>query len=163
MHFAHSTMEDWERGGIDATIFKHGNGQQYYVWVTDGALWIARLINATTVDKSHLRLRTHTNAWECCQDEGPYFFYNNGTSYLVFSGGDTWDPNYALGYMTIMADKDPMIPSNWWFGDEKPVFYRNDEENVYGPGHCSFTYSPGEPLYFLTINIQIKKEDNMNF
>jgi GH43 family beta-xylosidase len=135
-------MEGWDRGGIDGTILKHGNGQQYFSYVTDGALWIARLNNATSVHESRLRLRKDTSDWECCQNEGAFFFYHNNTSYLVFSGGDTWDPNYALGLMSIDGDKDPMNPSNWWFGEDKPVFWRNDEEDVYGPGHCSFTTSP---------------------
>ena len=44
--------------------------------------------------------------------------------------------------MSIGPDKDPMNPTDWWFGPNEPVFWRNDDEDVYGPGHASFTTSP---------------------
>ena len=46
--------------------------------------------------------------------------------------------------MSIDGDKDPMDPNNWWFGDDGPVFWRNDEENVYTTGHAAFTTSLGK-------------------
>ena len=65
-------------------------------------------------------------------------------SYLIFSAEGTGGPNYCLGMISIDVDKDPMDPNNWWFGDDAPVFWRNDEENVYTTGHAAFTTSLGK-------------------
>jgi GH43 family beta-xylosidase len=132
-------------GGIDGSVLKHGNGRMYFAWATDNQIWIARMINATALEESKVQLREATSGWECaagCVNEGPFFIYNNNVSYMVFSATTTWDANYCLGLMSIDGDKDPMVPSNWWYGDDRAVFWRNDEEDVYTTGHASFTTSP---------------------
>jgi len=138
-----------ELGGIDGTVFRHGNGKMYYVY-TSGALgrmpgqWITEMIDPLTMSADVVYFRGPDEPWEMNQIEGAYFFYKNNVSYLAFSVGSTWDPNYAIGVMSIPADKDPMVPENWDVGTNQPVFLRNDEEEVFGPGHASFTYSPGK-------------------
>lgn len=42
-----------------------------------------------------------------------------------------------------LENEDPMNPNNWWHKNDSCVFYRNDEQNVFGTGHASFTTSPG--------------------
>lgn len=141
-------MSDFEPA-IDGTVMKHGNGQNYFAWASTWGIWIARMDNATTIGASKLRLRipVPTSPWECdiyggCLNEGPYFIYNNNVSYLVYSASSTFLPDYALGLMSIPFDKDPMNPSNWDYGENAPVFWRNDDEDVYTTGHASFTVSP---------------------
>jgi GH43 family beta-xylosidase len=53
--------------------------------------------------------------------------------------------SYCLGLMSIDASRDPMNISNWKSWPE-PVFTSNEEESVFGPGHASFTVSPGKIL-----------------
>ncbi|CAG7827235.1 unnamed protein product [Allacma fusca] len=148
-HF--KALPTFPHGSTDGTVFKHG-GQLYLVWGSTASLWIGRMINATTVGNETLLLRGPTLDWECSLDavsgeypcivEGPYFIYSNNVSYLVFSAGSTFGPDYVMGMMSIDDGKDPMVASNWWFGDDKPVFWRNDEENVFTTGHATFTWSP---------------------
>ncbi|CAG7726903.1 unnamed protein product [Allacma fusca] len=138
-------LADFEHAGIDGSVLQHGNGQKYYAWASTWGIWIVKMINATAVGPSRVFLRLPTSPWECddvCINEGPFFIYNRGVTYLIFSASSTFFPNYNLGMMSIEGDKDPMVPSNWWYGDDKPVFWRNDEESVYTTGHATFTTSP---------------------
>jgi GH43 family beta-xylosidase len=36
------------------------------------------------------------------------------------------------------AGADPMVPSNWWRLDDRPVFWSSDV--AFGPGHASFPF-----------------------
>jgi GH43 family beta-xylosidase len=100
------------------------------------------MLDPYTVSDQRILLREPTRPWECNVLEGPFVIYNRNMSYLVFSACYTGGPNYSLGLMSIDADKNPMNTSEWWYGDDGPVFWRNDEESVFGPGHASFTTSP---------------------
>jgi GH43 family beta-xylosidase len=81
--------------------------------------------------------------WERNVNEGPFFIYNRNVSYLLFAASFTFSEYYCLGLMSIDQGLDPMNASNWWYGPEDgPVFYKNDDENVFGSGHASFTTSP---------------------
>ncbi|CAG7837407.1 unnamed protein product [Allacma fusca] len=157
-------MPDWEYGSIDGTVMKHGNGKNYFVWASIAlnrplSLWIAELIDPVTVGESKLFLRGPHSEWETHggpTNEGPYFMYRNNVSFLIFSASSTWDANYCLGLMSIDGDKDPMNPSEWYYGEDEPVFYRNDEEDVYTTGHATFTVSNDETetwmVYHGTVN-----------
>ncbi|CAG7821622.1 unnamed protein product [Allacma fusca] len=142
-------MPDWDHGAIDGTVMKHGNGQNYFVWASNAfnrrhGLWIAELIDPVTVGESKLYLREPRSDWEIqggAINEGAYFIYKNNVSFMIFSASSTAVPDYCLGLMSIEGDKDPMNPSFWNYGEDKPVFYRNDEDDVYTTGHASFTVS----------------------
>lgn len=137
-------MPNYEFFAIDGTILRHG-GELYFVFSSNLEIWIARMSSPTKVGDSFVRLRYPQAEWECrnsaCVNEGPFFIYNRNVSYMIFSVGGTWTPDYALAMMSIEDAKDPLVPSNWWFGDDGPVFYRNDEEQVYTTGHACFTTS----------------------
>lgn len=141
-------MPEWPERAIDGTIFNHGNGKRYFVWATEAtgmlAIAIAEMEDAVTVKESKLILREPTAPWEGpFTDEGPYFLYNKNISYMIFSAHSTWGPDYCLGMMSIPFNLDPMVPSNWWYGDNKCIFSKSEEESVYTVGHAAFTTSPG--------------------
>jgi len=142
-------MPDWDYAAIDGTYFKHGNGQQYFVFSTWAfgplTIYIAPMQSPTVVGFPKIELKRPVETWECqvgCVNEGPYFLYRNNKSYCIYSVSSTWGPDYALAMMSIPDDMDPMNPGNWKFPDG-PVFTRNDEEDVYTTGHAAFTVSPG--------------------
>ena len=104
------------------------------------------MINPYLMSTNIVKIRSPETDWECgggCCDEGPFFLYNRGVSYLVFSAGSTWGPDYCLGLMSVAGDKDPMNAANWWYGPNGPVFYKNEAESVYTVGHAAFIASPG--------------------
>lgn len=155
-------MDDFDYGAIDGTVMKHGD-KLYFAFASTAfhplSIYIAPMINPTTIGASKLFLRGPKSEWEIQggpTNEGPYFIYRNNVSYMVFSASSTWDPNYSLGLMSIPFDKDPMTPSHWDYGNDAPVFWRNDEEDVYTTGHASFTVSNDETetwmVYHGTVN-----------
>jgi len=141
-------LPDWNPGAIDGTVMNHDN-RHYFLWAgwaTTGhlSIYIAPMANATYVTGPVVLLREPREEWECqggCTNEGPFFIYNRGVSYMVFSASSTWDAGYCLSYMSVEAGKDPMMHWNW-VSVPGPVFERNDEEDVYTTGHAAFTTSP---------------------
>lgn len=144
-------MPDWDFAAIDGTIFNHGNGRRYFVFATWAfgplTIYIAPMNSPTQVGFPKIELKRPTEEWECyegCVKEGPFFIFKNNVSFCVYSVSSTWGPNYALAMMNISYELDPMTVSNWQMPDG-PIFYRNDEEEVYTTGHAAFTVSPGNP------------------
>ena len=147
-------MTDIAEDANDGTIFKHPtNGIMYYVWtslrpgVHVPSLYIAPMQDATTVLYPRVLLRIPQEGdWDCldaCLNEGAHMLFSkNNISHLVFSGSGTGSKNYALGYMSIQSDLDPLVPENWEPVVEQ-VFMTDNDEDVYGPGHAAFTTSPG--------------------
>ncbi len=45
--------------------------------------------------------------------------------------------------MSIYSNLDPMVDGYWRSWPDK-VFWSNEQESVLGPGHASFTFSPGD-------------------
>jgi GH43 family beta-xylosidase len=88
-------------------------------------------------------LRTRTMVWEGTVLEGPQVIWRGTKLFIVFSANHYTSKYYCLGMMSIEDSQDPLIPDNWDQSFDEPVFYRNEPEGVYGPGHASFTYSPG--------------------
>ncbi|CAL8125710.1 unnamed protein product [Orchesella dallaii] len=140
-----------EQPGVDGTILIHNN-KYYYVWSgRDGiegslphdSILITEMLDPVTTTTQTTVIRQPLLPWERNVNEGPFFIYNNNVSYLLFAASFTFSEYYCLGLMSIDEGLDPMVASNWWYGPEDgPVFYKNEEEDVWGPGHASFTVSP---------------------
>jgi GH43 family beta-xylosidase len=106
----------------------------------------------TTISGPRVLIREPKSSWETIAApilEGPQILQNNGRTFVVFSASGSWTADYCLGMMGIDELKDPLVPSNWWNDVDRCVFWRNDEQNVYGTGHASFTTSPGQAPYVL--------------
>jgi GH43 family beta-xylosidase len=142
---------------IDGTILQYGNGQMYFLWSgceTFGMdptfpqnLYIAPMSDPMTVSGPRVLIREPRSPWEMVDNapinEGPQIIQNNGRTFVVFSASPAWSPNYCLGIFGIDELKDPLVRDNWWNDKDECIFYRNDEQGVYGTGHASFTTSPG--------------------
>jgi len=90
-------------------------------------------------------LREPKGSWEtngAALDEGPQILQHNGRTFLIFSASGSWTADYCLGIIGIDGGKDPLVRSNWWQDVDRSIFWRNDEQSVYGVGHASFTTSP---------------------
>jgi GH43 family beta-xylosidase len=80
-------------------------------------------------------------------NEGPQIIQRENRTFLVYSSycqPEGMNANYCLLIAHLDGQRDPLEPGNWWHKTDGPVFWRNDAENVYGPGHASFTYSQGK-------------------
>lgn len=140
-----------EQPGVDGTILKH-NDKVYYVWsgrdmvegsIPHDSILITEMIDPVTTGTDVTVIRQPLLGWERNVNEGPFFIYNRNVSYLLFSASFTFSEYYCLGLMSIDEGKDPMVAGDWWYGPEDgPVFYKHDEESVFGSGHAAFTTSP---------------------
>lgn len=86
--------------------------------------------------------------------EGPQILHNAGRVFVIYSASGSWTADYNLGFMGVDNLADPMNPANWWRHD-RPVFWRNDENDVYGVGHASFTRSPGKYFSLMKLPMTI--------
>ncbi len=69
--------------------------------------------------------------------EGPQILRKNGKIHVVYSAGASWTNDYTLGLLTFRSG-DIMSREAWVKRGQG--FAKTDE--VFGPGHCSFTTSP---------------------
>lgn len=72
-------------------------------------------------------------------NEGPAIIKRNGHIFISFTASAT-DFNYCMGLLTAKDTADVLNPLSW-VKTSVPVFTSNDETEIYGPGHNSFTQS----------------------
>lgn len=135
-----------DRFALDATTFEH-KGQRYLVWtdrasdkVMNTGIFIARMINPTTLDKKQVVISQPEYPWEIKGhrvNEGPAVIVKKGKVFVAFSASAT-DANYCLGLLWADENADLLDPASWNKSAE-PVFYTNDSLKRFGPGHNCFT------------------------
>ncbi len=78
--------------------------------------------------------------------EGPFYFYENGWHYLMYSGGCYRDDTYHIGYATAKTDEQDLTKIDYIKsindGGFNPVIIKNDYEE--GTGHHSVIKLDGE-------------------
>jgi GH43 family beta-xylosidase len=134
---------------IDGTVLEMLEGKLYFIWAgwpeaTDGVqnLYIAPMSNPWTISGERVCISQPDRSWEQHDfphiNEGPETLWHNGRLFIIYSASGFWDVNYCLGELNWMGG-DVMNPKSWT-KTAQPVFART--EDVFGPGHCSFTKSP---------------------
>jgi GH43 family beta-xylosidase len=124
-------------------------GEAYFVWSgwppntsdTEQDLYIAEMASPTRLRGKGVRLASPSLDWEQRPrpiEEGPEALVHGGVLRIVYSASGSWTDNYCLGMITLKGD-DPANPKAWTKAT-KPVFAGT--EDVFGPGHASFTTSP---------------------
>ena len=90
------------------------------------------------------------NTWEWVGDagyvaEGPAVLKHEGRYYLTYSANGYTSQNYAIG----LAISDSPL-GDYAKYENNPILKKDPYQNIYGPGHHSFTYSPdGEELFIV--------------
>ncbi|MEV6715171.1 family 43 glycosylhydrolase [Lentzea sp. NPDC051208] len=132
----------WE---LDPSILQH-NGKLYLMGsAMDGtqSLTITPLSTPYTISGARRTISQPTLAWErqtAPVNEGAEPLYRNGRTMIVYSASACWGPDYKLGLLTLTGS-DPLNRAHWT-KSPNPVFQRNDEHGVFGPGHNGFFKSP---------------------
>ena len=139
-----------DKWAIDGTILRHA-GKLYLVWSGwEGDeniaqnIYIARLSYPTRIDGERVMISKPEHDWEKAGgvgkvgslpfiNEGPYCFYEQGRTFIAYSGAGSWCKDYCIAILELVGD-DPMDPSAWkkW---GKPVLCQN--QDFVGMGHCS--------------------------
>jgi len=140
----------WESFALDATAFEH-NGKLYYVWGQEDLnvsaeshsnLYISEMENPWTLKGPEVMLSKPEFEWETkifYVNEGPGILIRNGKIFLTYSASAT-NEYYCVGMLWADESAD-LLDKNSWHKLQEPVFTTNYEEQIYGPGHNSFTVS----------------------
>lgn len=156
---------NWETFSLDATTFEH-KGVRYLVWPQkdpnikgNSNLYIAQLINPWTITGTQIMISKPEYPWETIGfwvNEGPSVIKKNGKIFISYSASAT-DSNYCMGLLTAEDTSDLLNPLSWTKSNV-PVFSTNDEADVYGPGHNSFTTSQNGETDILIYHARNYKE-----
>lgn len=132
---------------IDGTVLSLHN-QLYFIWSgwqgqQNGPqnLYIAKMSSPTKISSQRVQISSPTHSWETSVapiNEGPEVLTHDGKVFVVYSANASWTNHYCLGMLTLQGT-NPM-KSGDWVKSPKPVFQSGN--NVFGPGHASFTVSP---------------------
>ena len=144
----------WSSFTLDATVFTSG-GQTYMVWAQkaeeiegNSNLYIAKMKNPCELQLPATLLSKPELPWECqgyLVNEGPAVLSHNGKLYLTYSGSAT-DERYAMGLLTADASSN-LTDAASWHKSNVPVMVTEPQNQLYGPGHNSFTKNEqGEDL-----------------
>ena len=146
MQRADDDIFSFEAFSLDATIFEN-KGKYYYVWaekVSVGPqisnLYIAELESGYKLKTVQVLLTTPDYDWErhgFWVNEGPAVIKHDGKIFLTYSASDT-GINYCMGMLTADENSDVLDPLSWK-KERYPVLKTNEELEIYGPGHNSFT------------------------
>lgn len=131
---------------LDATILEN-KGEYYYIWAEKvgvgkmiSNLYIAHMSSPYQLDTVQVLLTTPDYDWERVDfwvNEGPAVLKCNGKIYVTFSASAT-GACYCMGMLTADENADLLDPRSWE-KDRWPVLASDDELEIYGPGHNSFT------------------------
>jgi len=132
---------------IDGHLFFDDDGQTYiyYVKVVSGKgneVYGAKIDLKTLKTENETKLIAPENGtWEWREGyvaEGPSMLKHNGTYYLTYSCNGYTSQHYAVGYATCST---PL--GNFEKYENNPILAQSPGNDCYGPGHHSFTTSPG--------------------
>lgn len=138
-----------DRWAIDGTVVRI-QGECYLVWSgwtgeqnVSQELYIAHMASPTEIDSPRTLLSKPDLEWERRGgrpwiNEGPAALIHGESVHLVYSASGSWSDFYCLGKLTWRGG-DPLDASNWL---KSPVPVFSPTEQVFGPGHCSFTKAP---------------------
>lgn len=159
------STDDNNNWAIHPNVMEH-EGRLYMIWsgwqsrrvnVETQCIYIAEMKNPWTLASERVLLSKPEYEWErqwinpdgsrtgytIYVNESPQFFKNRKGDkvFIFYSASGNWTSFYALGMLTADADSDLLHPDSWR-KSERPVFKQCPENQVYGPGHCSFIPSP---------------------
>jgi len=141
-------ITDVESFSLDATTFEH-KGKRYLIWAqyyhpkeSASVLVISEMKDPVTLTGSEIIITKPEFNWERIKynvNEGPAVLKRNGKIFVTYSASAT-NENYCIGLLWIDANDDILDAKNW-HKSPGPVFYTNEDEKRFGPGHNSFTTS----------------------
>lgn len=140
-----ATDPDDAQYAIDGTVLRRADGSLFFVWCgrpspAGQGLYIARMANPWTIEGPRTYLPADGFGCEFIR-EAPETLQRHGKVFLVYSACPADTADYKLGMLVADYKADPLDPASWT-QHPGPVFARDDEAKVYGPGHNSFFRSP---------------------
>lgn len=124
---------------IDGTVFEH-EGRRWFVWTKCTEMFMTEMETPWSLKGEHIPFCKPEYAYEtktpdCPVNEGPAVLKRGNKIHVVFSANDSKTDEYCLGIMTYQGGD--ISDMNNWSKTQKAVFEKT--EDIFGPGHCSFT------------------------
>lgn len=139
---------DWDSFSLDATTFVH-RGTRYLSWAQNDpkigpgtSVYLAAMKDPLTLATPQIAITRPELPWEVIGhrvNEGPAFIRRDGKVFITYSASAT-DHHYCMGLLSADESADLLDPASW-HKSPKPVFASNEQANLFGPGHNSFTTS----------------------
>lgn len=147
--FKGQIKDSTNKWGIDGTVFRHPNGQLYYLWSgweididNKQIIYIAKMSNPWTITGPRVEIARPTYPWEMINqaniNEGPQIIINNGVISLVYSASGSWTNDYCLGLITASNTSNPMNATSW---TKRSTAIFKSANGILAPGHNCFTKS----------------------
>lgn len=138
-----------DKFAIDGTLLEIED-KRYFIWSgwegdTNVAqnLYLSEMISPTETKGEKILISSPEYQWEKIGDplvnEGPQVIINKNKINLVYSASGSWTDDYCIGLLTTDVGADIKNPDSW-IKKSEPIFKSGN--NVFGPGHNSFTVSP---------------------
>lgn len=138
----------FESFSIDGTVFELKE-RLYYVWAQqdpripgNSNLYISEMENPWTLKGYQTLLSIPEYPWEKIGfkvNEGAAALIRNDKVFITYSASAT-DENYAMGLLWANIDED-LLNGFSWNKEKEPVFKSSEKNQLFGPGHNSFTKS----------------------
>jgi len=141
-----------DKWAIDGLVLEHDD-QLYFLWSGwEGDVnisqntYIAPMSDPLTISGPRVLLSEPTLDWERAGgppyiQEGQAILKRDDRLYIAYSGAGSWTPFYSIGLLELKEGGNPLEPDHW-IKHEEPLMAMDEEAEVYGPGHNSFTSSP---------------------
>ena len=137
-----------DKWAIDGTILQHEDAL-YFLWSgwegdenVQQNLYIAKMKSPTEIASERVLISQATYDWEKIGtpliNEGPQVLQNKNDIFIIYSASGSWTDHYTLGQLKLTGN-DP-LNADAWQKKEQAVFSSTD--NIFAPGHASFTKSP---------------------
>ena len=124
---------------IDGTVLEH-EGKRYFIWTKCTEMFMTEMDTPWSLKGEHIHFCKPEHPYECktpdcLVNEGPAVLKKNGKIHVVFSANDSKTDEYCLGVMTYSGGEITNM-NNW---QKSKTAYFEKTEDIFGPGHCSFT------------------------
>ncbi|KAF9009170.1 Arabinanase/levansucrase/invertase [Hymenopellis radicata] len=140
---------------VDGSILELG-GTRYLLFSgkTTDTVWtqctyIVAMASPTQLSGQAVQISCPTLSWEVAAtpvQEGPEAITVNGVTHIVYSASHCSTDDYTLGLLTLTTGANPLNASSW-VKSNSPVFTKNVQARVYGPGH-HFMFQKGADWHF---------------
>lgn len=153
-----------DKWAIDGTVLKTDDGKLYFIWSgwqgdvnVAQNIYIAPMSNPWTISGERILISRPELDWELHGDplinEGPEILKHNGRIFIIYSASGSWTDYYCLGELDYTGGD--LMKKESWHKKSTPVF--KSTNNVFGPGHASFTKSPGATEDWIVYHAAKKK------
>jgi len=124
---------------IDGTVLEH-EGRRWCIWTKCTEMFMTEMASPNSLVGEHIPFCKPEYPYElktpdCPVNEGPAVLKRGNKIHVVFSANDSKTDEYCLGIMTYSGGDITNMEN--WKKTKCAVFEKT--EDIFGPGHCSFT------------------------